>query len=273
MTSRPATHWPISWSRISAIMLRHLYVLKRSWPRVLELAYWPTVQMILWGFITLFFTRHSSWVAEAAGVLVTAVLLWDVLFRSSIGVAITVMEEMWARNLSQLFVSPLRPVELVIALALMSAIRTVISVLPAALLAIPLFDVSVFSLGLPLAAFFANLLIFGWCIGLVVSGLILRLGLGAESLAWVAIFAVAPVSGVYYPIAVLPGWLQPIAYALPTAHVFEGMRAVLFGGDVMMTQLVAAVSLNAVYVVAASGFFLLMVRAARERGLLLQQGE
>lgn len=273
MTSQPPTPWPISWSRISAVMLRHLYVLKRSWPRVLELAYWPTVQMILWGFITLFFTGHSSWVAQAAGVLVTAVLLWDVLFRSSLGVAITIMEEMWARNLSQLFVSPLRPVELVIALALLSGIRTLISVLPAVLLAIPLFGVSIFALGLPLAAFFANLLIFGWCIGLFVSALILRLGLGAESLAWVAIFAVAPVSGVYYPIAVLPDWLQPIAYALPTAHVFEGMRAVLFGGEVRVTQLFAAAALNAVYMVAAAGFFLLMVGSARERGLLLQQGE
>jgi len=262
-----------SWRRVSAILLRHLYVLRRSWPRMLELAYWPTVQMVLWGFITQFFSQHSTWVASGAGVLVTAVLLWDVLFRSNLGVSLSFMEEMWARNLGQLFVSPLRPIELVVGLAVMGGVRTLIAVLPAAILAIPLFGISVFALGLPLAAFFINLLVFGWSLGLFVAGLILRLGLGAENLAWVVIFAIAPVSGVYYPIGVLPGALQAIAYALPTAWVFEGMRAVLFEGGLPLGYLAAAIALNIAYAVGAGAFFLLMVQRARRQGLLLQQGE
>jgi ABC-2 type transport system permease protein len=259
--------------RVGAIILRHLFVLRRSWPRILELAYWPTVQMILWGFVTTFFLQNSSWVAQAAGVLISAVLLWDVLFRSNLGVSLSFMEEMWARNLGQLFVSPLRPIELVVALTAMSFIRSLISVIPAALLALPLFDVWVFSLGPPLAAFFLNLLIFGWSIGLIVSALVLRLGLGAESLAWVAVFAIAPLSGIYYPIASLPEWLQPVAWALPSAPVFEGMRAVLFDGDFRLDLFAASLALNAVYLAGAIAFFLAMIHVARKRGLLLQQGE
>ena len=99
-----------SFRRIAAIVLRHVYLLRRSWPRILELMYWPTVQMILWGFITLFFVNHSSWVAQAAGILISAVLLWDVLFRGQLGVSVIFMEEMWSRNLGQLFVGPLRPI-------------------------------------------------------------------------------------------------------------------------------------------------------------------
>ncbi len=262
-----------SWRRIGAVILRHTYVLRSSWPRLLELAYWPTVQMILWGFITTFFLGHSSWVAQAAGVLISAVLLWDVLFRANLGVSLTFMEEMWARNLGQMFVSPLRPYEMVAALTLMSLIRTAISVSPAALLALPLYDVWVFSLGPPLVAFFANLLVFGWSIGLVVSALVLRFGLGAESLAWVAIFAVAPLSGIYYPIDTLPGWLQPVAWSLPSAHVFEGMRSVLFDDVFRLDLLAGAVALNAAYLALASGFFLYTFHVARRRGLLLQQGE
>jgi ABC-2 type transport system permease protein len=254
-------------------MLRHLYVLRRSWPRLLELAYWPTVQMILWGFVTLFFVQHSSWVAQAAGVLISAVVLWDILFRANLGVSITFMEEMWARNLAQLFASPLRPYELVVALMLMSLVRTLISVTPAMLLSLPLFGVSVFALGLPLAGFFANLLIFGWSIGLVVSALVLRFGLGAESLAWVAIFAIAPLSGVYYPIATLPAWLQPVAWALPSSWVFEGMRAVLFTGDIRLDMLAMAAGLNLLSIIGSSGFFLWTCEVARDRGLLVQQGE
>ena len=262
-----------SWRRIYAMLLRHLFILRRSWPRLLELAYWPTVQMILWGFVTLFFVQHSSWVAQAAGVLISAVLLWDILFRSNLGVSVTFMEEMWARNLSQLFASPLRPHELVVSLALMSLIRTVISVLPAMLLALPLFGVSIFDLGLPLAAFFANLMMFGWAIGLIVSALVLRLGLGAESLAWVAVFALAPLSGVYYPLDTLPLWLQPVAWSLPSSYVFEGMRAVLFENRFRADLLAGGAAINIVYMGAATAFFLWACRAARERGLLVQQGE
>lgn len=262
-----------SFRRVSGILLRHLYVLRRSWPRLLDLAYWPTIQMILWGFITLFFVQHSSWVAQAAGVLISAVLLWDILFRANLGVSLSFMEEMWARNLAQLFASPLRPYELVVALALMSLIRTILGVIPAMLLAMPLFGISVFALGLPLAAFFANLLIFGWSIGLIVSALVLRLGLGAEGLAWVAIFTLGPLSGVYYPIATLPAWLQPVAWGLPPAWVFEGMRAVLFEGTVRTGNLIIAAGLNLLYMAAAAGFFLWTCKVARVRGLLIQQGE
>ena len=109
--------------------------------------------------------------------------------------------------------------------------------------------------------------------GLVVSALVLRFGLGAESLAWVAIFAFAPLSGIYYPIATLPGWLQPLAWCLPSAYVFEGMRSVMFDGVFRLDLLAGAVGLNVVYLGGATALFLYMFRLAREKGLLLQQGE
>ena len=259
--------------RIAAMVLRYWYLLRGSWPRVLELAYWPTVQMIMWGFISQFMATNSTWVAQAAGVLVAAVLLWDSLFRGQLGVSISFLEEMWSRNLGHLFVSPLRPGEWVIALVTMSLIRTVIGVLPAAFLAIPVFGYSVFDMGLPLAAFFANLITMGWWLGLLIVALILRHGLGAESLAWVAVFLLAPVSAVYYPVAVLPGWLQAVAWLLPSAHVFEGMRAVMFDGAMRWDHLAWATGLNIAYMVGAGFVFLHYFNVARVRGALLQTGE
>ena len=255
------------------MILRNLYVLRRSWPRILELAYWPLMQMLLWGFITTFFVQHSSWVAQATGVLISAVLLWDVLFRSNLGVSLPFTEEMWARNLAQLFVSPLRVHEMVASMLIMSFIRTLISVTPAALLALPLYDVWVFKLGPPLITFFANLLIMGWSVGLVASALVLRHGLGAESLCWLGIFLFAPLSGIYYPIDSLPGWLQPLAWALPSAHVFEGMRSVLFDGVFRVDLFHGALALSILYLALAGAFFLYMAHVARQRGLLMQQGE
>src|SRR3990167_2248030 len=271
--AREHTGFVPSLRRIYALVLRHTYLLRSSGPRILELVYWPTLQMILWGFITAFLINHSSWLAQASGVLLSAVLLWDVLFRCQLGVSLVFMEEMWSRNLGHLFVSPLRPFELGCALLTMSLIRTVIGVGGAALIAIPLFDYSIFSMGLPLLAFFINLIVMGWAIGLLVSGIVLRYGLGAESMAWVAIFAVQPISGVYYPIEVLPCWLQIVAHGLPSSPVFEGMRSVLFEQRFRVDLLVNAMALNIVYLAGGIAAFLAFFNNARVRGQLLHVGE
>ena len=273
MTARPSRSGGTTLTRIGAMVLRHVYLMRTSWPRVFELMYWPTIQVILWGFITTFLVGHSSYIAQASGVLISAVLLWDVLFRGQLGFSISFLEEIWSRNLGNLSVSPLRPAELLAALMTMSLIRTLIGVLPAAGVAILFYQASIFDLGLPLVAFFANLLVMGWAIGMLVSALILRVGLGAESVAWLAIFLIAPVSCIYYPLSVLPDWLQAIAWALPTAAVFEGMRAVLIDGVVRADLLIRAVVLNLCYIAGAASVFLYGFHVARRRGLLLQVGE
>ncbi len=259
--------------RIGAMVLRYAYLLRSSWLRVLELAYWPTVQMILWGFISQYFMTNSSVLSRAAGLLIAGVLLWDVLFRSQLGVSIVFFEELHSRNLGHLFVSPLRPYELICALMTISLLRTLIGVGTAALLAIPFYGYSVFTMGLPLLSFFVNLVIMGWSVGLLVAALVLRYGLGAESIAWIAVFALAPLSGIYYPIAVLPHWLQPLALALPASHVFEGMRAVLLEHIFRLDQLLYAIVLNLIYLGAGISVFLFSFRVARQQGLLFQMGE
>ena len=259
--------------RVWAMVLRYLYLLRTSWPRALELIYWPTIQMILWGFMSQFLMTNSTWVARAFGVLIAAVLLWDVLFRGQLGVSMSFLEEIWARNLGHLFVSPLRPYEWVLSLIVMSFIRVLIGVVPAMALAIPLYHYSIFSLGIPFIAFFANLLVMGWALGLMITALILRHGQGAESIAWLAIFVLAPVSAVYYPVTILPPALQYLAMTLPSAHVFEGMRAVMFEHVFRWGDFFAALALNAVYVGLGAAAFLHAFRGARRRGALLQVGE
>jgi ABC-2 type transport system permease protein len=260
-------------ARVWAMLLRYLYILRSSWPRTLELLYWPTLQMLIWGFMSQFLRQNSSYVAQAFGVLLGAVMLWDALFRSQLGLSISFLEEMWSRNLGQLFVTPLRPYEWVVSLLVMSLIRVAIGVVPAALLAIPLYDYSIFAMGLPLIAFFAVLMAMGWALGLAICGGILRYGMGAESLAWTVIFALAPLSCVYYPVTTLPGWLQPFAWALPSTYVFEGMRTVLFEGTFRADYALIAVGLDIVLMVIGASLFSLSFRDARRRGALLQMGE
>ena len=272
-SARRVTGPAASARRIAAMVRRYWYLIRGSWPRLAELAYWPTVQMILWGLVSQFFMTQSSWLAQAGGVLIAGVLLWDLLFRGQIGFTICFLEEMWSRNLGHLFVSPLRPWELVAALITMSAIRTVLGGVFAAIIAILLYEFSIFDLGLPLLAFFLVLMGMGWGIGMVITAVVLRAGLGAESLAWVAMFALAPISAVYYPVDTLPEAVRWLAWLTPSAHVFEGMRALMVE-DVFRWDLFGrAVLLDVVYLGIGSAVFAWAFGKAREEGKLLQTGE
>lgn len=262
-----------SLNRVYAMLLRYIYLMRSSWPRVLELVYWPTVQMVLWGFTNQFLVQHSEWVAQAAGLFIAAVLLWDVLFRGQLGVSLAFFEEMYSRNLGHLFVSPLRPHELVAALVTISLLRTLIGVGAAAALAMVFYHYSIFSLGLPLLAFFANLMIMGWAIGMMVVAMVLRYGLGAEGLAWAITFAIMPLCGVFYPADVLPAWLQPVSLSLPATHVFEGMRALMIDHVFRLDLFYRAAVLNLAYVIAGAGVLLYAFHVARKRDLLLHVGE
>jgi ABC-2 type transport system permease protein len=259
--------------RVWAMILRYLYILRSSWPRSLELLYWPTLQVLIWGFMSQFFRQNSTYVAQAFGVLLGAVMLWDLMFRSQLGLSISFLEEMWSRNLGHLFATPLRAYEWVVSLLAMSAVRVMIGLVPAALLAIPLYHFSIFDMGLSLVAFFAVLMIAGWAIGLAICGLILRHGMGAESLAWTVIFALSPVSCVWYPVSTLPSWLQPVAWSLPQTYVFEGMRTVMFQHIFRTDYFLKAMALDAVVMAIGVTIFYMSFRNARHRGALMQMGE
>ena len=260
--------------RVWGLMYRHLALFRRSWPRLLELMYWPVLQMLVWGFVTAYLASlQANTASVAAGVLLGGVLLWEVALRSQMGVSISFLEEIWSRNLGHVFVSPLRPRELVAALVGMSVLRMLVGVLPAVGLAFVLYGFGLFSLGPVVVLFFAALMLMGWAVALGVVALILRHGAGAEALAWSVLMGLTPFSAVFYPVAVLPGWAQAVAAAVPASHVFEGMRAALLEGRVAWDQLAWAFGLNAVWLALAGWLFMRQFQAARRRGALLTIGE
>src|SRR5580704_7840302 len=211
MISATESAFAFSPRRVAAMMLRYLYLLRSSWPRLVELIYWPAVQMITWGFIQYYVMQNAGFFARAGGTLIGAVLLWDILFRGQLGFSISFLEEMWARNIGNLMMSPLRPTEFVAALMIMSIVRLAIGVVPVSLLAIALFGFNLYGFGVALVAFFINLILTSWAVGIFVSGLVLRNGMGAESFAWTLMFLLLPLTCVYYPVTTLPGILQPLA--------------------------------------------------------------
>ena len=267
------TGWRASWRRISGLVLRYWYVIRSSWPRTAELIYWPLVQMLMWGFLQSHLAKTSTLARHAAGLFIGGVLLWDILVRSQLGFSVAFLEEYWSRNLGHLMMSPLRPWELIAALMLVSLIKLSVAMIPVALLANLFFGFNVLHLGFAFAAFFANLVFMSWTLGLISTGVVLRWGLGAESFSWLIVFVLLPVVCVYYPLTTLPGWLQPVALALPPTYVFEGLRALVQEQVFLAGDMVKALALNVVYLGLGYALFRYFLEAARKAGSLVQMGE
>jgi len=259
--------------RILSLMLRHFYLIKASLPRIIDLIYWPTVQIILWGFVSKFFTMHSSYFNNTAGIILSAAILYDFLFRSSISYNMLFLEEIWSRNLINLFVSPIKINEIVIALTCTALLRTMIGLVPAVLIAIPLFGISLLELGYPLILLLLSLYIFGITLGLLVTAGLVRFGPSFENIAWASLFFIAPIGCIYYPVEILPNWLQPIALALPLAHIFEETRSILITNTVHYSNIYYALMLNMIYLFLAICTFYYSFKTAKIKGSLINVGE
>ena len=256
-----------------ALFLRHIYLIKGSLPRILDLIYWPTIQIVLWGFISKFFTLHSEFYNHAVGIILSSAILYDFLFRSSISFNMLFLEEIWSRNFTNLFVAPLKVSEIIVALTATALLRTLIGIVPAVLIATPFFGVSLFNLGPSLILLFLSLYFFGITLGLLVTSGLLRYGPAFENIAWSSLFLLAPLGCIYYPLSILPDWLQILAKMLPLVHIFEEVRSILLNNVVNYSNIMTALTLNLFYFALAVFIFYSAFDGARKKGTLINIGE
>ena len=263
----------MNWKKIYGLSLRHFYLIKSSFPRILDLIYWPSIQIFLWGFISKFFTMSSEYYNNTVGVILSAAILYDFLFRASISYNMMFLEEIWSRNFTNLFISPIKIKEIIAALTLTAIFRTLIGLVPASILAIPLFGVSIFKIGLPLLFLLLSLYIFGVTLGLLVTAGLIRFGPSFENIAWASLFFLAPLGCIYYPIEILPDWLQMIAKLLPLVHIFEEMRNILINDIISYTQIIIAIIISLFYFIMGVVVFYISYHGAKIRGTLINVGE
>tara|TARA_B100001093_G_scaffold154368_1_gene147031 strand:- start:2013 stop:2804 length:792 start_codon:yes stop_codon:yes gene_type:complete len=263
----------MNWNKVYALSLRHIYLIKSSFPRILDLIYWPSIQIFLWGFISKFFTLSSSYYNNTVGIILSAAILYDFLFRSSISYNMMFLEEIWSRNFTNLFIAPIKLSEIIAALTLTAIIRTLIGLVPAALLAIPLFGISIFKIGVSLIFLLLTLYIFGITLGLLVTSGLIRFGPSFENIAWASLFFLAPLGCIYYPVEILPEWLQIIANLLPLVHIFEEMRNILIYDTVNYVQILKAIIISFFYFIFGVIIFYWSYSGAKKRGTLINIGE
>jgi len=254
--------------RIGALVLRFLLLLRRDPARVVDAFYWPLIDVVLWGLVTWFVIARGIQLPGALGVFLGAIILWNVFFRICQDVSVSFLDDIWARSTVTLFSSPLTLGEFAAAVILLGLIKVAFSLLSMAFAAWLLFAFDLFSLGFALLPFAANLVLFGWSVGLVCMSIILRFGGRWAIVAWSLPVLLMPFSSVLYPESVLPPLARAIARAVPANHVFEGMRALLIERRMAWDRLWIATAENAVYLVLAAALVAFTFRVALRRGLL-----
>lgn len=260
----------MKWHRIYALVLRYLYLYPRSVPRVLDIFFWPITDLLIWGFLTLYLEQVRPGIPVFGRMLLGALIFWNFIHRSQQAVSIAFLEEVWERNLLNLFVTPIKLTEFLSATVLIGFVRIALIGTVVGIASFAFFHFNLFSFGLYLVPFVANLFFFGWVLGLIATSIILRFGQSAQVLAFALTILLQPFAAVFYPVSILPHFLQPVAFLLPITHVFEGMRAVLLNNQLPLPTLLTAVILNAVWFTVAVTLFFRMFERVREKGQLMR---
>ena len=258
----------MNFSRIGAIVMRQLYLYRGSPQRILPMFAWVAIDILLWGFITRYLNQVSHSGFNFVPALLGAVLLWDFLTRIMQGVTMAFFEDVWSRNFLNFFATPLRTSEYLSGLVIIGVTTSLLGLAAMLALAWAAFGLSFLSFGAALAPFLAVLFLSGIALGIFGAGVVLRLGPASEWLIWPIPTVVSPFVGVFYPIAVLPAWMQVIAKALPPSYVFEGMRQAVAGKPVAWDHLALGGALSVGYLILACAFFASVYRYAIRTGLI-----
>ena len=261
-------------SRISAMILRYLFLHKRSLPRTFEIIFWPVMELFVWGFVSVYIqsVSHDAF-SKMALSLINAMIFWDILYRSQQGVSISFVEDIWTQNIVNLLISPLKIWEWILAAALYGMMKTCFITLILTLISYGLYHFNLIgNLHFYLIPLIFNLLLFGWALGIFTSSLVIRWGHAAEALIWGVPFLIQPLSAIFYPLSILPPWFQVISKCLPSTYVFEGMRAVIQTRTMPADYFLKGFLLNLIYFVLAGFFFRTMYSQARNSGRLGRLG-
>ncbi len=256
------------------MLLRYFYLHKRSLPRFFEIFFWPVMELLVWGFVTVYLrSLAQEALSKLFYFLINAMIFWDLLYRSQQAVSIAIVEDIWTQNIVNILVSPIKIWEWLVATFVYGFIKVLLITTILGAIALGLYHFNLIdNLGFYAIPLIANLLLFGWAVGVFTAALVIRWGHAAEALVWGIPYLLQPLSAIYYPLSVLPGWLQWISKLLPSTYVFEGMRAVSATRQMPLDYFWLALGLNLVYFFLAGIFFKQMYLAARKSGRLGRLG-
>ncbi len=257
--------------RVNAVIVRHIYESRRNFDRVVDMIWWPVLDIVMWGFFTVYLAHSNRLQPTVVSCLLGGIILWGTFYSFQRDMAVGFIDELWCRNLINLFSTPLTLAEYMAGLLTVCLLKVMVGLTAASAIAWAAYSFDIIPWLPKFIPYMANLLLFALALGIAITGMIFRYTTKVQALAWGFAGLLMPVSCVMYPVSSLPHWLQDIAWVMPTAHSFEGMRGLLNGGKFSPLHFWWGLGLNLVYFAIAIAFFSWIYEKARNRGLLVKQ--
>ncbi len=257
--------------RINAVIVRHVYEARRNFDRVIDTVWWPVLDIVMWGFFTIYLTHGKGLQPNFVSLMLGAVILWTTFYSFQRDMAVAFIDDLWCRNLINLFSTPLMVSEYIAGIIVVCILKVMVGLLAASAIAWAAYSFDIFPWLPQFIPYMANLMLFALALGIAITGMIFRYTTKIQALAWSFAGLLMPVSCIFYPVSSLPKWLQDIAWMMPTAHSFEGMRDVLAGKGFSPVHFWWGAGLNVIYFALAITFFGWIFEKARTRGLLVKQ--
>lgn len=252
-------------NRIKAILLQEYFITKHSLEVIIDLFYFSIVNIIVFGLFSNFLSGSTS--SLSARYLLLGMILWEIIRITQYSVSVGALWNIWSRNLSNMFIAPLSIAEYLIAGMIAGIFKTLLALIVISLISFYLFNFNLLQVGIINLLFsFINLTIFAWSIGIVILGIIFRYGTRLQALAWGLVFIFQPLTATFFPVSILPDFLQKIAYLFPPTYVFESVRFSLTNSTIDCSSAMIAFFQNIVYFIISILFFNNMFNKSKETG-------
>lgn len=257
---------PMFLNRIKAILLHEMFISKHSFEIINDILLYPLFSIVVFGFMTLYLAGSTGKIV--ADQVLAGMIFWQVVNIAQYSIGVGCLWDVWSRNLTNIFISPIHISEYLFSFGLTGTIKSFIVLILASILSQIIFHSNIFSMGLiNVFLIFINLVFFGFSFGVVMLGLIVRFGTRVAAFAWGLINIFQPFMAVIYPISILPQPFRSFSYMLAPTFAFEAMRKSMNGQSITV-EIVYAITLNTIFFIVAITFFRYMFAKSKETGQL-----
>lgn len=258
--------------RIKGLILQEIFITKRSLEVIIDTVWFSALSVIVFGLIAQYLVGTDDKILGQY--LVMGLLLWEIVRINQFSLSLNPLWNIWSRNLSNLFITPLSKGEYLLSQMISAALKSFIILVINACIAALLFDFNILELGFSnIIFYFASLSLFAWSVGLMIMGIIFMFGTRIQALAWGLIFLFQPVMAVFFPVEILPRILQLVAYFLPPTYIFEAARAQMVHSPVDSQLLLFSTIQNIAYFALSLYIFDKMFKISQRRGQFAKNDE
>jgi len=254
----------MSFRRIWGTIIQEYYITKHSLEIIIDLFFFSAMSIIVFGIFATFIGKQNL---LAGHYLLLGLILWEIIRISQYSMSVGALWNVWSRNLTNMFVSPLSTAEYLAAGMISGALKSLIDFFLISTICIFLFNFNIYSIGiLNLLIYYVNLIIFSWSFSLIVLGLIFRFGTRVQALSWGLIFLLQPLTATLFPVKILPLQLQYLALIFPPTYIFEAARANLANSSIQWGYVLIASGMNITYFVISAFVFKELYKRSRKSG-------